>query len=183
VLPGAGACDVGAYPELEEREMGRSFASFRGWVLVPCMMACSGSGSSGAGRPAEAASTTGADDAGAAASRASMRSAPSDGGAKDDRAFAGSTAEATELISVAVDRKQSEIMVCVREFRTRRKGTGRVAVSFGIDQEGRVLGVTPKGNEDLKFTTCVQDALRGAGFPRSHAGVITVTKTYEDILQ
>lgn len=83
-----------------------------------------------------------------------------------------------------MDKKHSEIATCVREFRARKKGAqNRVAVSFGIDQEGRLLGVTSKGAEDAALKSCVQDALKNAGFPRSHAGVITVTKSYEDIVQ
>lgn len=106
-----------------------------------------------------------------------------DGGAKEERPFAGSTAEATQLISEVVDKKQPDITACVREFRARKKDAPKkVVVSFGIDQEGRLLGVTSKGNVDTELKTCVADALRGAPFPRSHAGVITVTKTYEDLL-
>lgn len=49
--------------------------------------------------------------------------------------------------------------------------------------EGRLLGVTSKGKEDNELKTCVQRALGDAQFPRSHAGVITVTKTYQELLQ
>jgi hypothetical protein len=71
----------------------------------------------------------------------------------------------------------------VRSYRARKKvATARVAVSFGIDQEGRLLGVTSKGKEDTELKSCIQDALKNAPFPRSHAGVITVTKTYEDLV-
>jgi hypothetical protein len=98
--------------------------------------------------------------------------------------FAGSAAEATTLISAAVDKKGSEIGACVREFRLRKKlARERVTVSFGIDMEGKLLGVTSKGKEDAELKACVHKALDGAQFPRSHAGVITVTKTYEELLQ
>jgi hypothetical protein len=83
-----------------------------------------------------------------------------------------------------VDKKSTEIGMCVREFRTRKKlARERVTVSFGIDMEGKLLGVTSKGKEDAELKACVQDALKGAQFPRSHAGIITITKTYEELLQ
>jgi hypothetical protein len=164
-------------------------------VLFACA-ACGGGApppTAGTAEGTSADAGTGGGGGGAAAHAAS--SAPVDGptdkgspavdaGPKDGRPFAGSTSEATELISAAVDSKRLEIGACVREFRTRRKGAqNRVAVSFGVDQEGKLLGVTSKGKEDAQLKACVQDALRGALFPRSHAGVITVTKSYEDILQ
>jgi hypothetical protein len=112
---------------------------------------------------------------------------PADAGSADADAgqpFAGSIAEATTLIGAAVDKRGMEIGSCVREFRERRKlARERVAISFGIDQEGKLLGVTSKGKEDVELKSCVQEALKGAPFPRSHAGVITVTKTYEELVQ
>jgi hypothetical protein len=137
-------------------------------------------GCGGGDRPADAPAATtkatatrdaGSGDAGAAAA------------ALDDRPFAGSTAEATTMISNAVDQRRKEIGACVREFRARKKiGQERVAMSFGIDQEGRLLGVTSKGKEDRELKDCVQEAVRGAPFPRSHAGVITITKSYEELV-
>ena len=82
------------------------------------------------------------------------------------------------------DKKGSEIGACVREFRVRKNlARERVSISFGIDMEGRLLGVTSKGKEDDELKRCVQRALDGAQFPRSHAGVITVTKTYQELVQ
>lgn len=137
----------------------------------------------GGGRPPEAASGAPSND-------------PLDGGATEpasddaggevaeERPFARSTAEATGLIASAVDKKQDEIIACVRAFRERKKlAREKVAVSFGIGQEGKLLGVTSKGKEDTELKSCVHEALKSATFPRSHAGVITVTKTYEEILQ
>jgi hypothetical protein len=101
-----------------------------------------------------------------------------------EKPFAGSAAEATSMISAVVDKKQDEIATCVREFRVRKKmAHDKVAVSFGIDQEGRLLGVTSKGREDAELKGCVQEVLKNATFPRSHSGVITVTKTYEEIIK
>jgi hypothetical protein len=88
------------------------------------------------------------------------------------------------MISAVVDKKQDEIAGCVREYRARKKiPRERVAVSFGIDQDGRLLGVTSKGKEDAELKACVQEILKNAAFPRSHAGVITVTKSYEEIIK
>ena len=87
------------------------------------------------------------------------------------------------MISSAVDQRHTEIGICVRAFRNRKKmAHERVTVSFGIDQEGKLLGVTSKGKEDAELKGCVQEAVRGAPFPRSHAGVITITKTYEELV-
>jgi outer membrane biosynthesis protein TonB len=99
--------------------------------------------------------------------------------------FAGSAAEATQLISGAVDRKSSSVQRCVGEYRKRKQlPRERVAISVGIDQEGHLIGVTlPKGQQDAELKACVQDALKDAPFPRSHSGVITITRTFEEIAQ
>lgn len=105
-----------------------------------------------------------------------------DGGT--ERQFAGSAAEATSMISAVVDKKGTGIGMCVRNFRLRKNlARERVSVSFGIDMEGKLLGVTSKGKEDNELKACVQDVLKSAEFPRSNAGVITVTKTYEELVQ
>jgi hypothetical protein len=122
--------------------------------------------------------------AGAATPKSAADGGASGDGGKEERPFAGSAADATSMISAVVDKKGAEIGFCVREFRTRKKlARERVSVSFGIDMEGTLLGVTSKGKEDAELKQCVQDALKGALFPRSQAGVITVTKTYEEIVQ
>lgn len=148
---------------------------FGGLVCAATAVACGATSTSAGTTPS---STTG--DAGSP-----TRGGESDGGdagPKEGHPFAGSTGEATELIAAAVDKRQAEIQACVREFRTRKKMPGRVVVSFGIDQDGRLLGVTARKKEDPELKSCMQEALKGAPFPRSHAGVITVTKTYEDIV-
>ena len=135
----------------------------------------------GGGRPEPSSSNNASGTAKEAAGEDA--DAGSDAGA-DEVPFAGSAAEATQLISAAVDTKGSEIGACVREFRVRKKlARERVTVSFGIDMEGKLLGVPSKGKEDAELKACVHKALEGARFPRSHAGVITVTKTYEELLQ
>lgn len=142
------------------------------------LLACSGAGH--ASSPASPA---------ASASAAPVPAQAGDAGAGEggapERPFAGSIGEATQLIDAAVDRRQAEMKRCVVDYRTRKKiPRAKVSLSLGIDQEGRLLGVTlPKGKKDEQLAGCVQDALKGVVFPRSHAGVITVTKTYEEILQ
>lgn len=111
---------------------------------------------------------------------------PADAGGADasaERPFASSAADATSMISAVVDGRQREIAACVRDFRARKDlARERVTVSFGIDQEGRLLGVTSKG-KDAELERCVHQALADAPFPRSHAGIINVVKTYEERLQ
>jgi hypothetical protein len=113
--------------------------------------------------------------------------APADAGADagNPRPFAGSSAEATELITDAVDKKQAAIAKCVQAYRFRTHlAHAKVSVNMGIDQEGRLIGVNlPKGKQDKELTACVQDELRDAPFPRSHAGVITITRTFEEMVQ
>ncbi len=99
--------------------------------------------------------------------------------------MAGSAGEATQLIGTAVDKRSSDIQKCVSEYRVRKNMPHeRVTISMGIDQEGRLLGATlPKGKTDTTLSECIQGALANAPFPRSHAGVISITKTYEEIVQ
>jgi hypothetical protein len=119
---------------------------------------------------------------------------PPNGGSKDagavdtasvEKPFAGSPSAATQLIGAAIDKQASEVNKCVTEYRARKKlPHERVEISVGIDQDGRLLGAALKGNkQDAPFSECVQRALGGAPFPRSHAGVIQVTKSYEEIAQ
>ena len=152
-------------------------------VALACGMAALACGSnSGAGRTAAGeAATTAAGEAGDAGVGAG---GGAEGGAREDaRPFAGSTADATDLISRAVDTRHAQIATCTQAFRLRKKMPhDKITVSFGIDQEGRLLGVTAKGREDAELKRCVQDAMTDAPFPRSHAGVITVTKVYEELV-
>jgi hypothetical protein len=190
----------GAHDEARVRTRRRTVQlardAFRGGVAVmlgACLVACSASRQDGSApispdRTAEKSAvdggvtSTSATGGGGAPSPPASTAAPS--AVPVERPFAGSVAEATSLISAAVDKKQDDIASCIREFRFRKHiAHERVAVSFGIDQEGRLLGVTSKGKEDNELKRCVQNALVDAPFPRSHAGVITVTKTYEELVQ
>ena len=136
----------------------------------------------GAGKAPDAAHASGhpaASTAGDAGASASADSGP------PPRPFAGSAAEATQLIGTAVDKGADKVQKCVTEYRARKNMPHeRVTISMGIDQEGRLLGATlPKGKTDEALSSCVQAALANAPFPRSHAGVISITKTYEEISQ
>lgn len=88
------------------------------------------------------------------------------------------------MITTAVDSKSKDLAACVREFRARKNlQHERVEVSIGIDQEGKLLGVTSKGKEDTQLKACFQQALTSVQFPRSRAGVISIKKSYEERLQ
>ena len=53
-------------------------------------------------------------------------------------------------------------------------------LKIGVDQEGTLIGVTGKESEsDPQAIDCVRAALRRAPFPKSHAGVIEIVKTFE----
>ena len=121
-----------------------------------------------------AKSSPGAGDAGAQADAAPAA-----------RPFAGTPTEATQLIGDAIDKNGAEMKKCVVDYRARKKlPHERVEISVGIDQDGRLLGATLKGGkQDQPFSDCVQRALGNAPFPRSHAGVIQVTKSFEEIAQ
>jgi hypothetical protein len=137
----------------------------------------------GAGKAPQATNAP-ARPAGSAAGDAGASSASADAG-PPPKPFAGSPAEATQLIGTAVDKGADKIQKCVSEYRARKNMPHeRVTISMGIDQEGRLLGATlPKGKTDEVLSACVQSALANAPFPRSHAGVISITKTYEEISQ
>ena len=154
-----------------------------GAFLLCGLVACSGGGSKDANAPKTDPS---AGDA-SAASTAPASAGSSDAGAEagSDRPFAGSAAEATQMITDAVDKKQSEIAKCVQQYRFRTHlAHEKVSVNMGIDQEGRLIGVTlPKNKEDKELTACVQKELRDTKFPRSHAGVITITRTFQEMVQ
>src|SRR5262249_7010437 len=83
------------------------------------------------------------------------------------------------------DKRSAEVRKCVDGYRVRKNSPHeRVDIAVGIDQEGTLLGATvPHGRKDDEFSTCVMDALRPAVFPRSHSGVISVTKSYEELPQ
>jgi len=160
-------------------------------VALIAIPACGGSSAKPGG---DVPASEPASDAGAAtvtsASGASggSSSASSDGGASatsapGERAFAKTSAEATSMIDDVIDQRHKELGACVQAAQTRLKDPhAAIAVDVGIDQEGMLIGVkTPKGHKvDATLNQCVLVALKGAPFPRSNAGVITVHKTFSD---
>lgn len=151
-------------------------------VVSAGLLAACGPGGGGAGVPGApgAASAKEGSDGGAATSAQTGADA-----APPPKPFAGSAAEATQLIGVAVDKNAAAVQKCVVEYRARKNlPHERVTISMGIDQEGRLLGATlPKGKTDTPLSDCVQAALANAAFPRSHSGVISITKSYEELVQ
>ncbi len=162
---------------MRERRFQQAFAVFG--LLVA---ACGGNRAEGAQAPRATTEKAAAEDAGAASSPATTAS---DGGATGDRAFAQSAGDATELIQQALDKRSDEVNRCVKEYRFRKHlAHERVEIAVGIDQEGHVMGVTlPKRKPDDELSRCVQTAVRDAPFPRSHAGVITVTRSFEEMVR
>jgi hypothetical protein len=103
--------------------------------------------------------------------------------APPEHPFAATSAEATALIDAAVDARSASLIPCIGTARTHRKNPHeKIQIEIGLDEEGHLLGVkAPRGAPaDPELFACAQNALSGANFPKSHAGIITVTKTFED---
>ena len=97
--------------------------------------------------------------------------------------FAHNAEEATSLIDDAITARSAELTACVDDARKRRKEPhAKIVITIGIDENGRLIGVEmPKGEKkDKALSECLLTALRPAPFPQSHAGVITVRRTFED---
>ena len=159
---------------MRSRPLHASLASVAAPLLIALGAACGGPKATDASPNAPGAASANAADGGAA-----------DSAPPEQHPFAGSATEAAQLMGVAVEKKSSSVEKCVREYRTRKNlPHERVTISMGIDQEGRLLGATlPKGKSDPTLAECIQRALADAPFPRSHSGVISITKTYEEIVQ
>jgi hypothetical protein len=118
-----------------------------------------------------------------ATASATAPDAGSPAAAADARPFAHNAEEATSFIDDAITSRSNDLVTCVNDARTRHKDIhAKIVVEIGIDQEGHLLGVKmPKGvKNDKPLTDCFLAALHGAPFPRSHAGVVTVRRTFED---
>lgn len=98
-----------------------------------------------------------------------------------DKPFAKNPKEALELMEAAVDARKKRIGRCVDAYRKRKNDPmAKLVVKIGVDQEGVLIGVVGKETEsDAAAIECVRTALRRAPFPRSHAGVIEIVKTFE----
>ena len=124
------------------------------------------------------------------ATSAAGASPPSSGPAQPvERPFAASAAQATDLIGDVLDKRSGPMNKCIAEYRTRKNlPNERVEISVGIDQNGLLIGANLKKTAkqpapDPTLDKCMQEALAGAPFPKSHAGIITMTKSYENIVQ
>jgi hypothetical protein len=138
-------------------------------VAAPSDTTASGTSAPPAPAPTDSAAAASAPDAGAAA--------------PDAKPFAHNAEEATSFIDDAITSRSNDLVTCVNDDRARRKDIhAKIVVEIGIDQEGHLLGVKmPKGvKNDKPLMDCFLAALRGAPFPRSHAGVVTVRRTFED---
>jgi hypothetical protein len=97
--------------------------------------------------------------------------------------FAATSLDATNMIDAAIDARAAGLVKCVEAARPKRKNPhAKILVEVGLDQEGHLLGVKPPPGAppDPDLYACAQAALQGANFPRSHAGIITVVKTFEE---
>jgi len=139
-----------------------------GATLLASTLACGGSQA----KPNEPAVVVG--DAGAEAAAVPV-----------ERPFASTPLEAQTMIQAAIDARMKTLWKCVEDYRTRTGDPHRaLTLNVGIDQEGHLFGVTaadPK-HPDLEpaLKDCVLNTLRGAPFPRSHTGVITVRQVFQD---
>ncbi len=138
------------------------------------MPAASGSGDAGATTGTTSATPT------AASSDASAAPAP------EAHPFAKDAAAAESMIDDAIDSRHNAMDKCAVDARKRWKDPhAKITFLIGIDQEGNVIGIkrpSKKDKNDEELLTCVRAALKDAAFPKSHAGVITIKKTYEETL-
>ncbi len=182
----------------------RTVAVVASAIVLAVLSACGGSKPA----PPVTASPSAADDAGAVAAVTSTEpAAPSSNGsgaivattgqapavvadagaapAGSEHAFAKDSAEAESMIDEAIDSRHNEMEKCAAEARKRwNEPRMKISLLVGIDQEGHLLGVKRPTKKDKKdddqLLACVRVALKGAPFPKSHAGVITIKKTYEE---
>ena len=105
---------------------------------------------------------------------------------RKERPIAKSPMEAQSLIQVTIDEQMTALWRCVKDYRSRVNDPHReVLVDIGIDQEGILMGVTTatpkKGELEPALKQCLFVALHGQPFPRSHAGVISVRESFQDL--
>lgn len=166
-----------ACPSIPAKTRGPLFSMSLAFVAL-AGAACAGSPAPSAADPTKPATTA----AGASAPAASPAQPA-------ERPFAASAAQATELIGDVLDKRSGPMNKCISEYRTRKNlPNERVEISVGIDQNGILIGATLKKTAkqptpDPALDKCMQEALASALFPKSHAGIITMTKSYENIVQ
>lgn len=89
------------------------------------------------------------------------------------------------MIQSQIDVQMKVLWKCVQDYRVKAGDPHKpVVVDIGIDQEGKLIGVTTpnakRGELDPALKDCMYAALHGSPFPRSHAGVITVRQSFTD---
>ena len=155
--------------------------------------AANASASADGGSPSDVSGPSSTPSGDAGASVGSTAAAPAadatDAGAApaaDAHPFAKDAAAAESMIDDAIDSRHNEMDKCSADARKRWKAPhAKITFLIGIDQEGNVVGIkrpSKKDKNDEELLTCVRAALRNAPFPKSHAGVITIKKTYEETL-
>jgi len=132
-----------------------------------------------------AAACAGATPAPDATPRSSADAGPVEAAAPVERPFASTPLEAQTMIQAQIEARSKALWRCVEELRKKVGDPHRaVTVNIGIDQEGHLIGVAAPdvkhGDLDPALKTCMTDVLRGAMFPRSHTGVITVKQVFQD---
>jgi hypothetical protein len=166
-------------------------------VVALWAMACGGSRSNVQGaaaasaQPVEATATSAsaAPPASAAPSASAATSATASAASAAskpvERPFAATALEAQSMIQSQIDSQMKVLWKCVHDYRVKAGDPHKpVVADIGIDEEGKLIGVTAlnskHGGLDPALKDCMYSALRGAPFPRSHAGVITVRQTFTD---
>jgi hypothetical protein len=147
-----------------------SFVAFVTMALVAC------GGGGGADKPV-------ADPTAGAGAAADAGGASTTADAGPQRPFAENAQQATSMIDDVIALHVAELGQCVQDARIRRKDPhAKISVDLGIDQEGTLIGAKPSKGQpaDKELEGCFIKALSGAPFPKSRAGVITVTKTFSD---
>ncbi len=154
------------------------------------------SADAGAAASSSPSTTTASTEATAGPNAASGGAAPAAGGTgavgaagasvskpAPERPYASTAAEARSLIDEQIRGRMEALWQCVAAYIAAGMGAHRkVALDFGIDQDGRFIGVTVTGARskalDPAARACVADALRDAVFPRSKSAITTVRETF-----
>jgi hypothetical protein len=152
--------------------------SVSGTAVVASPAAVGTSGGTSVAGPAASPGSAAAGGAGASAAPSAPAPPP-----PPEHPFASNASEATSLIDAAVDARAPLLLPCITAARAHRKNPHeKIQIEVGLDETGHLMGIkAPKGApSDPELFACAQKALTGANFPTSHAGIITVTKTFED---
>jgi|SRR5579859_3577771 len=183
LIPMAVACGGAKTPDASSAAGGGSAsaggASTAATAAAPSTAAAASTAGSTAGGAASTSGGAASPSGGAAGASSAAAAAPA------EKPFAHNPLEAQNLIQATIDEHTKTLWKCVADYRQRVNDAHKaVVVDIGIDQEGVLLGVVSpnakKNPIDAPLKDCLDRALRGLPFPRSHAGVITVRQTFSD---